>query len=258
METLLRWFLLMIQPLTLVWLLLGIWLAQTMWRRLWRWSALPATAWLILTLITCTPLVSLLLRGMESRYLLPEPADVEGAEVIVCLGGGTHASPVEPTGLRLVRGADRVSTALSMATADMAPVLVLGGGGTQVHGEALSEADAILAFLERFPELGFEAISLGICANTRDEALKVAKLVQERGWEKVLLVTSASHMPRSVATFAKVGVKVIPVPCHYLSRFSQGREVQWLHLPSYGNLELFDSWFHEYIGTWIYHWRGWT
>ncbi|MEN3942056.1 YdcF family protein [Prosthecobacter sp. SYSU 5D2] len=257
METLLRWFFTLIQPLTLVWLLLGIWVARMVWMRLWRWAALPTLAWLLLTVITCTSLASWLLAGLENRYALPAPADVEGADVIVCLGGGIQPSLTEPMGLHLVRGADRLATALSMAASGMAPILVIGGGGYKQDGQMHSEADAILDFLKRFPDQSFESISLGTCANTRDEALKVAKLARDREWKKVVLVTSASHMPRSVATFAKAGVPVVPVPCHYMSSYNQIGEGSWLHLPYRGSFDLFDSWFHETIGTWIYRWRGW-
>ena len=257
MESLLRWLLVLIQPLTLIWLLLGIWVVRMIWKKLWRWAALPTLAWVILTLLTCTSMASWLMARLEKRYPLPAMSEVESADVIVCLGGGIQPSFTEPTGLHLVRGADRLATALSMAASGMAPVLVVGGGGYEQGGEMHSEADAVLAFLERLPALNFEAVSLGTCSHTRDEALKVAHLVQDRGWKKVLLVTSASHMPRSVATFAKAGVPVVPVPCHYLSSYHQIGEVKWLHLPSRGSFDLFDAWLHEIIGTWTYKWRGW-
>lgn len=257
MESLMRLFFSLIQPLTLVWLLLGIWVVQMMWRRLWRWAALPTIAWLILTLITCTSLASWLLAGLEDRYALPAVSETQEADVIVCLGGGIQPSFTEPTGIHLVRGSDRLATALSMAASGMAPTLVIGGGGYEQDGTMHSEADAILDFLQRFPDQSFESISLGSCANTRDEALKVAQLAKERGWKKILLVTSASHMPRSVATFAKAGVPVVPIPCNYLSSYNQIGEGSWLHMPYRGSFDLFDSWFHEFIGTWIYRWRGW-
>jgi len=257
MEALLRWLYVLIQPLTLVWVLLTVWVVRMAWMRLWRWAALPTFAWVILSLITCTSFTSWLMAGLESRYGLPALTDVEGADAIVCLGGGIHPSYTEPTGLHMVRGSDRLATALSMSVSGMAPVLVLGGGGFKHQGEVVSEADAIFDYLARYPELSFEVVSLGVCAHTRDEALKVAELVKNRDWKKVLLVTSASHMPRSVATFTKAGVQVVPVPCHYMSRFNQAGEHSWLHLPDRGTLDIFDSWFHEWIGDWIYWWRGW-
>ncbi|SKB03840.1 Uncharacterized SAM-binding protein YcdF, DUF218 family [Prosthecobacter debontii] len=257
MESLLRGFMLLIQPLTLVWLLLTIWVVRMVWMRLWRWAALPTVAWGILSLLTCTALPSWLMARLEDQYALPSIQEVTGADAVVCLGGGIHPSLTEPTGLHLVRGSDRLATALSMVVGGMAPILVVGGGGYENQGDVLSEADAIADFLSRFPEPGFEIVSLGVCANTRDEAVKVAALAKERGWQKVVLVTSASHMARSVATFAKVGVPVLPVPCHYLSSYNQVGTVKWFHLPHRNSFDIFDAWFHEIIGTWMYRWRGW-
>lgn len=258
METILRIVLALIQPLTLIWILLTVWLVRTAWLRLWRWSLLPAMAWTVLTLVACTPLTSWFLAELENRHPLPDLALTQGADAIVCLGGGVQPSLTEPTGLHLVRGGDRLATAISMAASGMAPVLVIGGGGYEEGGVMYSEADAIVNFIDRFERLSFETRSLGTCANTREEAMKVAALAKERGWKKILLVTSASHMPRSVGTFAKAGVEgVVPVPCHYMSSFNQIGDFHWFHLPHRGAFDRFDSWFHEVIGIWIYRWRGW-
>jgi uncharacterized SAM-binding protein YcdF (DUF218 family) len=257
MNTVLREILFLLQPLCLVWLLLTAWLLRMLWKKLWRWSLLPVCAWVILTVVTCTALPSWLMAGLESQYELPTMEEMAGADAIICLGGGVEPSFKEPTGMHLMRGADRLATALSMAISGVAPVLVLGGAGYEHEGQYVSEADAVFANLQNYPRLSFEQISLGVCANTRDEALKVADLVEKRGWKKVLLVTSANHMPRAWATFKKAGVPVLPIPCHYMSSFHRVGEVDWLHMPYAGSLELFDSWFHEWIGTRLYQWRGW-
>ena len=57
-----------------------------------------------------------------------------------------------------------------------------------------------------------EVISLGGCKHTRHEAEKVAKLAQERGWKRVLLVTSASHLKRAAGVFrTTTPLEVTPV-----------------------------------------------
>jgi len=45
--------------------------------------------------------------------------------------------------------------------------------------------------------------------DTKDEAVLIQKIV---GNEKLILVTSASHMPRSMALFKKRGMQPIPAP----------------------------------------------
>jgi uncharacterized SAM-binding protein YcdF (DUF218 family) len=127
MESLFRFILSLLQPLCLVWLVLTFVVVGLLWRRQWWRAFLPTFAWLILTVLTCTPLASFLLADLESRYSHPSEAEMIGADAIVCLGGGIQPSFTEPTGLRLVRGSDRLATALSMAILGRAPVLVLGG-----------------------------------------------------------------------------------------------------------------------------------
>lgn len=247
------------QPLCLAWLLLTLWVLDLFWRRPRR-TLLPFLSWFILTTITCTALPSWLMAKLEDRYPLPDEKAVAGADVLVCLGGGVEPSPKEPTGLHLVRSSDRLVAALSLMASRAAPVLVLGGGGYEDKdgGGYISEADAILALLQKYPQaVPFESISLGVCENTYDEARKVAALQQARGWKKVLLVTSASHLPRAVATFEKAGMTVVPVPCNYQSSYNRLGKVDWFHLPHDGAFDIFDAWLHEILGTWIYRQRGW-
>jgi len=46
--------------------------------------------------------------------------------------------------------------------------------------------------------------------NTTENARFTADILQERGIQRILLVTSALHMPRSVALFERQGLEVIP------------------------------------------------
>ncbi|RME59680.1 YdcF family protein [Candidatus Parcubacteria bacterium] len=51
--------------------------------------------------------------------------------------------------------------------------------------------------------------------NTHKNALECKELMQEKGMHKVLLVTSAWHMRRALATFLSVGIAAIPAPTDY-------------------------------------------
>ncbi len=48
--------------------------------------------------------------------------------------------------------------------------------------------------------------------DTKDQARLIHKIV---GDERFILITSASHMPRSMALFQKLGMKPIPAPADY-------------------------------------------
>lgn len=258
MSFLTKYALIFLQPLGFVWLLLTLWLMSLGLRRRWRTAAMPAIIWALLTLITCTPFSSRLLAGLEDQYPRVTIADLQPADAIICLGGGAEPSLTEPTGMHLKVAADRLATALTLAAERKAPVLVIGGGGYPFRGETLSEAEATTAHLRRHVALPAEVVSLGLCSDTFDEAKKIAALAAARGWKRLLLVTSANHMPRAAAVFGKIGgPEVVPVPCNYQSSFNRPVDIRWLHPPFASGFEIFGAWFHETIGSWIYRRRGW-
>ena len=100
--------------------------------------------------------------------------------------------------------------------------------------------------------------------NTYQNAVNVKKILESRGIGKVLLVTSAMHMPRSIQIFQRQGINAIAAPTDFL--VSQG-ELQELSstpkaailnlLPDSNNLQQFTSALKEYIGSLVYSWRGW-
>jgi uncharacterized SAM-binding protein YcdF (DUF218 family) len=247
----------LIQPLSLIWLVLGLWLVKRAIKQRSRSLLVPGAVWLLLTVMTCTPLPSILLEGLENELPKVKLADLPKADAILCLGGGVEPGLVEPIGIQLKSGADRLATALTLVAAGQAPVLILGGGGYPHKGRFYSEADAVGDFLRTQLKLKTDIHSLGICSDTHDETLKVAALMQQRGFKHLLLVTSASHMPRTLAVFRKLGISVIPVPCNYLSGQNRMGERLWLHLPHTHGFEAFNVWLHEIIGHWVYRWRGW-
>jgi len=248
----------LIQPLSLVWLVLGLWLLRMFIKQRSRNLLVPGAVWLLLTILTCTPLCSFLLAGLENQLPKVKLEELPHADAIICLGGGIEPALAKPMGIQLKLAADRLATALTLAAEDKAPLLILGGGGFPHEGRLCSEADAVAAYLRAHLSLKTDIHSLGICSDTHDEAVKVAALAKEGGLKQLLLVTSASHMPRSLAVFRKAGVNVIPVPCNYLSSLNRVGDLHWLHLPHEQGLENFNVWLHEIVGWCVYRLRGWV
>ncbi|MCH7750439.1 MAG: YdcF family protein [Acidobacteria bacterium] len=69
--------------------------------------------------------------------------------------------------------------------------------------------------------------------DSKDQALAIQALV---GGDRFVLVTSASHMPRTVAMFRKVGLDPIPTPTEYLSKTKQSSSIPSAVFPSAGGL----------------------
>jgi uncharacterized SAM-binding protein YcdF (DUF218 family) len=62
--------------------------------------------------------------------------------------------------------------------------------------------------------------------NTRENAVESVRLVRQRGWTRVLLVTSAAHMARAVGCFRALGLEPDTLPVDW--RGGDGRRTGWL------------------------------
>jgi uncharacterized SAM-binding protein YcdF (DUF218 family) len=78
---------------------------------------------------------------------------------------------------------------------------------------------------------------------------------QSNQWTSVMLVTSALHMPRSIALFRKQGLAVGPVACDF--RAYGTPKPAFSIFPSWGNFELLALYTHEKLGWLFYKLRGW-
>ncbi len=109
---------------------------------------------------------------------------------------------------------------------------------------------------ERFRALGLDPnriIFEGGSKDTRENAAKTAALLSPIPEEKWILITSAYHMPRSVALFRKAGFKVIPFPLDY---HAPGKYEPWFFLGLTLNLEAWQASSREWLGMVINYLMG--
>ena len=100
-------------------------------------------------------------------------------------------------------------------------------------------------------DLPGEIVTVGPVWNTRDEAVQVARLCRERGWRRLLLVTSPSHSRRAAATFEREGLEIISAPS-VETRY----DLETMLGPG-DRLLAFGGIMHERVGLWVYRQRGW-
>ena len=96
--------------------------------------------------------------------------------------------------------------------------------------------------------------------NTYENAINVQEILQETSIERILLVTSAFHMPRSLAIFRKLGIDAIPAPTDFLvtRTYYYSFEDFILNIfPQASRLSLTTLALKEYIGLVIYRLQGW-
>jgi uncharacterized SAM-binding protein YcdF (DUF218 family) len=107
-------------------------------------------------------------------------------------------------------------------------------------------------------ELGVPADRLVVEAeskNTREEAIVVARMLAGRPRQPVVLVTSPTHMGRSLAVFRAAGIDAIPSAAPYKSDHAL-EELRWL--PSDGGLRLSDGVVYDIAAALYYRAKGWT
>jgi uncharacterized SAM-binding protein YcdF (DUF218 family) len=93
--------------------------------------------------------------------------------------------------------------------------------------------------------------------NTRENAVYSEQIVRERGFEKVLIVTSAFHMRRSLECFNAVGLRVDTYPVDYRAHSDKTPGSDSL-LPRTHFLADSTKTLHEMAGLYIYRARGYA
>ncbi len=223
-------------------------------KRISRYSMIVAVG---ILWISSTPVFSsMLYRQLEKEY---KPVPIEyssSADVVIVLGGimGQQLQPhIAPD---LSGSVDRVLHAARLYHADKVKKIVVAAGNLpwlkSIKPEALLIADLLMEW--GVPE---EAISLETeSRNTYENAKGAKRIMDEQGYKRALLVTSAMHMPRALATFRTVGINAIPSPTDYHS-VNRKKITVMEFLPDAGALKGTTNVIKEYLGTLVYRWRGW-
>jgi len=233
-------------------------------RRKQRVSLILGIGALVILWLSSTSLVANhLARTLEWQYL---PAgEIPKADVIVVLGGGTDARVYPRTEVEVNGAGDRVYYAAKLYRERKADHILLSGGEiTWLDTVPSTPAGEMADILEG---LGIPKEILwieGQSQNTYENAVFSKQILDKKGIRRILLVTSAMHMPRAVGLFKKLGVEVIPLPVDFSvtrAEFSLSRQ-DWLGkilgcLPSSGNLSLTTNALKEYLGMFVYRLRGW-
>jgi len=185
-----------------------------LWQRP-RWAATAiVTAGLILVISGNGAVASAMLRSLEWRYL--PPPTLPQAEAIVVLGGAIKTHEPPRPWIDVTEQGDRVLHGARLYLNEKAPLLILSGGRiTWGEDQKGSEAEdmAQLAVALGVPQsaIVIEPNSL----NTRQNAVNVQTILNERSLQRILLVTSALHMPRALAVFQNLGIDAIPAPTDF-------------------------------------------
>jgi uncharacterized SAM-binding protein YcdF (DUF218 family) len=151
-----------------------------------------------------------ILRPLEHRYpalVMASHVEIPTPCFIAVLGGYANYDPRVPVTSRISPDQmARLAEGLRLHRELPGSRLILSGNAGSAEGMSM-----VAQALDVSPQ---DIILLSQPRDTEDEARHIAPLV---GRSLFILVTSASHMPRAVALFTKLGLQPLPAPTDYLA-----------------------------------------
>ena len=231
-----------------------------------RWGLpLSITGWLVIA-VPAMPVVSnALLRRLEDQAAKLTPTFIPQADAVLVLGGGIRSTPAKGLGVEVNEAGDRLLCGVRLWKQGTAPVLITSGARVSFQSNDPIAPEAVLS-QQLAQELGVPASAVLLneqARTTAEEAQRINQLAAEQGWKQLILVTSAFHMPRALASFHhQSDLEIIPVACDYrLEPESQNQTLSLQELmidliPSSGSLNQTTQMLKEHLGLLVYKLRG--
>jgi uncharacterized SAM-binding protein YcdF (DUF218 family) len=237
------------QPLA--WVVLLLLANVLMARHPARSRALSASALGVLMICGWLPLPDALIRNLETHYAeLPVRADLHDYVGMVVLGGSTDGGDVARDHMQpaLNSAAERLFAPLPLLQANPHLQLIYSGGNGSVQASGPSEAELAQRFFQSVgiagPAVRYESAS----RTTHENAVLSAKLPGVDIHQRWVLITSAWHMPRAMATFAQAGWNVTAYPVD----FRTGTSTPWTAYSLQDGLRRWQLVLHELLGIAAY------
>ena len=242
------------QPLAWVALLLLGALLGMHWRRRWGlrlgWAAL-----LVLLLQGWEPLPDALIRQLEARH--PEvaaSAPLASYAGVVVLGGALEPAYVwqghsQPA---LTEAAERMTAALPLLQQTPGLRLLFTGGDGELFAGSLTEAQRAARFFATMGVAPERLLLESASRTTYENAVFSARLPGVDPKQPWLLLTSAWHMPRAMASFQKAGWNVTPYPVD----FRTGSATPWTEYSLAEGARKWHLLLHEAVGLLAYRLSG--
>jgi len=217
--------------------------------RLARWSGRATLAALLA--IGIFPIGEVLLRPLEAEF--PPRAALTHIDGIVVLGGvedqRTTAAWGDP---QLNEAAERLTAAAALAIAHPEARLLFSGGSGRLRNTVLGQPEIPSVAVDFFVSLGIAPARItweDQSRNTTENARFSYEVAAPASGETWVLVTSAFHMRRALASFHAAGWSgIVPHPVDYRTgSFSDG--IGWKLA---GNLEVLNIAIKEWVGRVTY------
>jgi uncharacterized SAM-binding protein YcdF (DUF218 family) len=239
---------LLLAPVTWTLLLLG---AAVLWRRRAAAPWLAGAAALVLYAFSIEPVANGLTRFTERSARSSFRGD-EVYDAVIVLGGGIDPDASRHTGTAELNAAgDRIVAGYDLLRSGRARHVLLSGGGPDPS--LRGESDFVAALYRRLGIPSDRIVLERESRNTRENAEQSARIARERGWRSLLLVTSAFHAPRALASFRAAGLSPDLLPVDV-----RGSDQLGSFLPRAGALDKSTDMLRELAGRLVYRVVGYA
>lgn len=207
-------------------------------------KTLVSVGFVFLVLVSFGWFPASLIKPLESRYPAMLQVDQSaGIKWVVVLGYGVSPDKRLPPNSQLCSGAlARLVEGIRLHKALPETRIILSGAPPS---QGVSEAEA-MARSAMF--LGVDRQKLVLDSTSKDTEDQARLIKQMVGSDRFILVTSAFHMPRSVALAQKQGLHPIPAPADHTIREGTGTISPGALFPSSGSIAAIELAVHEYLG----------
>lgn len=198
----------------------------------------------------------ILLRPLEKRYLFNLDLSVDNPgfinPIIVVLSGDSGNRNILNSEINSDIGEitlSRLMGAFLFFKKFNYPILVSGG----IAPDQNEEIPSAIAMKQLLVELGVpenNIITETQSRTTLENAIYTLDYVARSGYQEVLLVTSALHMPRAMLVFANARINIIPIPVNFL--FNNEKPGILSIIPNRSSWEHNLRAWHEWIGLFYY------
>jgi uncharacterized SAM-binding protein YcdF (DUF218 family) len=209
----------------------------------------------VLVFFSLEPVSNRLWRALESPARKTFHADAS-YDVVILLGGVTDDRVEATWGERAYNhNNERLLETFDLLRAGNAKYAIISGGSTSdVPGDRV-EARVLRDQLVSWGIDPGRIIVEDKARNTHENAVLSGAILRAKGWQKVLIVTSAFHMARAYGCFEAEGIAVDTLPVDFRS-YASGYPAEILPRAEY--LEQSTAVLREWAGRGIYKLRGFS
>ena len=195
--------------------LIGLIFSKRLWGRV-----LIGLSLIFFWLLATEPVRDLLVSPLENRYSTLDLRQLESLDryAIVLLGGGVYERAPEYMGRDSLHSGAMMRTIYAADLARQTGLDIYTTGGVVLAKQTEPEGEIMRRWLIRLGVPAERLHSETASRNTWENAANLKERLAAAGVARVILVTTAWHMPRSVWVFESLGMQVVPAPCDYVAR----------------------------------------